>query len=76
MKTRLVNYLNNGQDLVDTFSLAICTGRTTYEYEPAEENIKQHRDNFVAYWKLRQSALRPGQPTDDFSGDLDEGGAE
>ncbi|PVH76910.1 hypothetical protein DL98DRAFT_639610 [Cadophora sp. DSE1049] len=76
VKTELVNYPSNGQDLVDAFSLAICAGRTTYEYEPAEENMKQHRDNFAAYWKLRQSALRLGQPTDDFNGDPDEGDAE
>jgi hypothetical protein len=76
VKTGLVNYPSNGQDLIDAFSLAICAGRTTYSYEPAEENMKQHRDNFAAYWKLRQSALRPGEPTDDFNGDPNEGDAE
>ncbi|RYP76572.1 hypothetical protein DL771_001641 [Monosporascus sp. 5C6A] len=76
MKTGLVNYPNNGQDLIDAFSLALCAGRTTYLYEPAEENMKQHRDNFAAYWKLRQSALRRDEPTDDFNGDPNEGDAE
>ncbi|KAH7410531.1 heterokaryon incompatibility protein-domain-containing protein [Cadophora sp. MPI-SDFR-AT-0126] len=75
VKTGLVNYPSNGQDLADAFSLTICAGRTTYSYEPAEENMKQHRDNFAAYWKLRQSALRPGEPTDDFNGDPNEGDA-
>lgn len=75
VKTGPVNYPSNGQDLVDAFSLAICAGRTTYWYKPAEENMKQHRDNFAAYWKLR-SVLRPGEPTDDFNGDPNKGDAE
>lgn len=38
--------------------------------------MKQHRDNFSAYWKLRQSVLRPGDPVDYVSGDPGEGDAE
>jgi hypothetical protein len=76
VKTGLVNYPSNGQDLIDAFSLAICAGRTTYSYKPAEENMKRQRDNFAVYWKLRQSALWPGEPLDDFGGDPNEGDAE
>src|SRR5207249_670259 len=76
VKTGLANYPSNEQDLIDAFSLAICAGRTTHSYEPAEKNMKQHRDNFAAYWKLRQSAIRPGEPTDSLNGDPNQGDAE
>jgi len=71
-----VNHPSNGQNLIDAFSLTICAGRTGYSYQPAEKNMKQHRDNFSAYWKLRQSVLRPDDPIDYISGDPEEGDAE
>jgi hypothetical protein len=76
VKTGPVNYQSGGQGLFDIFSLTLCAGRTTYFYNPAEENMKQHRDNFAAYWSLRQSVLRPGEPGDDVGGNPDEGEAD
>lgn len=52
-KSTELRYSDEHQDRVDTFSLTICAARTTYDYIPAETDMKRHRDNFAAYWRLR-----------------------
>ena len=43
--------------VIDTFSQTLCAGRTTDAYKPLANNLTQHRNDFNAYWKLRQTGM-------------------